>query len=82
MLDQNYLDTAHLLRRAGFGASQGEIQTAAARGLAQTTDDLLHPERIPDTVNDDDIITRLTNLIPEENRTAKKWRRVHAAPDR
>jgi uncharacterized protein (DUF1800 family) len=71
MLDQNYIDTAHLLRRAGFGAAPDEIQAAAQRGLAQTTDDLLHYERIPNPIKDDDIIVRLTNLIPEERRTLK-----------
>ena len=56
MIDQTYLDTAHLLRRAGFGAGPDEIRAAATRGLAATTDDLLHPERTPDPINDDQII--------------------------
>lgn len=71
MLDQTYQDAAHLLRRAGFGGSPEEIHAVSARGLAQATDDLLHPERTPDPINDDDIIRRLTALIPEERRTAK-----------
>lgn len=71
MLDQTYIDTAHLLRRAGFGATPDEIQAAAKRGLSQTTDDLLHPERIPDAVNDDEIIARLTSLVPERAKTTK-----------
>ena len=71
MLDQNYLDTAHLLRRAGFGAGPEEVRAAASRGLAAATDDLLHPERIPDPINDAQIMQRLTALIPEDRRTNK-----------
>lgn len=71
MLDQTYIDTAHLLRRAGFGATPDEIQAAAKKGLSQTTDDLLHPERSRDAVNDDEIIARLTSLVPERAKTTK-----------
>ncbi|MBV9848889.1 MAG: DUF1800 domain-containing protein [Armatimonadetes bacterium] len=74
MMDQNYLDTAHLLRRAGFGAGPDETRAAASRGLAAVTDDLLHPERVPDPLNDDQIIGRLTDLIPEGQRMAKNGR--------
>ena len=71
MLDQTYQDAAHLLRRAGFGGSPEEIRAAATRGLAQTTDDLLHPERTPDPINDADILRRLSSLIPDERKTNK-----------
>ena len=74
MLDKTYLDTAHLLRRAGFGAGPDEIQAAATRGLAATTDDLLHPERTPDTINDDQILQSLLSLVPEERRQNKQGR--------
>ncbi len=74
MIDQTYLDTAHLLRRAGFGAAPDEIQAAASRGLAATTDDLLHPERTPDPINDDQILQSLLALVPEERRQNKKGR--------
>jgi uncharacterized protein (DUF1800 family) len=72
MLDQTYIDTAHLLRRAGFGAAPDEIKAAASRGLAHTTDDLLHPERVPEPDDDDATIARLTALIPEQQRTDKQ----------
>lgn len=74
MLDQTYQDAAHLLRRAGFGGATEEIRRAATRGLAQTTDDLLHPERTPDPINDAVIIERLSALIPDDRKTAKNGR--------
>jgi uncharacterized protein (DUF1800 family) len=42
---------AHLLRRAGFGARPDEWTAYAKLGVAGTTDTLLHPERVPDTLN-------------------------------
>ena len=39
---------AHLLRRAGFGATQAELETYAAQGYAATVEQLLHPEQAPD----------------------------------
>ena len=74
MIDQNYLDTAHLLRRAGFGAGPDEIQSATSRGLSAVTDDLLHPERIPDSINDDQILQSLLALVPEDRRQNKQGR--------
>ena len=64
-MDQTYIDTAHLLRRAGFGAEPAAIRSAAQAGLSATTDSLLHPERIPETLDDDATLARLTSLLPE-----------------
>jgi hypothetical protein len=36
---------AHLMRRAGFGASRGELEARAAKGYAATVEELLHPEQ-------------------------------------
>jgi hypothetical protein len=47
---------AHLYRRAGFGASQEELDAALARGYEATVDFLLHPERLPEL--DEDLIFR------------------------
>jgi uncharacterized protein (DUF1800 family) len=47
---------AHLYRRAGFGASQEELDAALARGYEATVDHLLHPERLPEL--DEDLIFR------------------------
>jgi len=65
MLDQNYIDTAHLLRRAGFGADSAGIRAAALAGLSATTDALLHPERTPESMDDDATIRHLAALLPE-----------------
>ena len=47
---------AHLLRRAGFGATPAELQTHCSRGYAATVEWLLHPEIQPGL--DEDIIER------------------------
>ena len=39
---------AHLMRRAGFGASYGELERRAALGYETTVEELLHPEDQPD----------------------------------
>ena len=36
---------AHLMRRAGFGASRDELEARVARGYDATVEELLHPER-------------------------------------
>ena len=38
---------AHLMRRAGFGASRDELETRAAKGYDATVEELLHPETQP-----------------------------------
>ena len=47
---------AHLMRRAGFGASREELEARAAVGYEATVEELLHPETQPPV--DDDIIFR------------------------
>ena len=37
----------HLMRRAGFGAPQKELQTRSAKGYDATVEELLHPEELP-----------------------------------
>ena len=43
---------AHLLRRAGFGATFEEIEKYAELGYEETVEHLLHPERTPDIEED------------------------------
>ena len=43
---------AHLMRRAGFGASRAELEELAERDYAEIVEDLLHPERFPDFPED------------------------------
>ena len=38
---------AHLMRRAGFGATRDELETYAAKGYEATVEELLHPEAQP-----------------------------------
>ena len=39
---------AHLMRRAGFGASYEELEARAAKGYEATVEELLHPEAQPE----------------------------------
>ena len=47
---------AHLMRRAGFGASREELEVRVAKGYEATVEELLHPEAQPDV--DEDILFR------------------------
>jgi uncharacterized protein (DUF1800 family) len=47
---------AHLLRRAGFGATRDELEEYAARGYTAVVDDLLNPECSPEI--EEDILRR------------------------
>ena len=44
---------AHLMRRAGFGATRDELEAYAAKGYDALVEDLLHPERFPQVADDD-----------------------------
>ena len=48
MADSDVLLMAHLMRRAGFGASYEELERRAAIGYGATVEELLHPEEQPD----------------------------------
>jgi uncharacterized protein (DUF1800 family) len=50
--------TAHLLRRAGFGAPRKELERYAANGYEATVEELLHPENGPSALEDEDLIRR------------------------
>ncbi len=56
---------AHLMRRAGFGASREELEACAAKGYEATVEDLLHPERFQDV--DLDIIERYNHARPDQH---------------
>src|ERR687891_1176791 len=47
---------AHLMRRAGFGASREELETRVARGYETTVEELLNPGSQPSV--DDDVLFR------------------------
>ncbi len=47
---------AHLLRRAGFGASQKDLDRYAGRSYEDVVEELIHPEQAPDL--DEDVVSR------------------------
>ena len=49
---------AHLLRRAGFGATREELEGYVAKGYEATVEELLHPEDSPPALEDEDLIRR------------------------
>jgi uncharacterized protein (DUF1800 family) len=49
---------AHLLRRAGFGATRDELERCVAQGYEATVEELLHPENAPPALGDEDLIRR------------------------
>src|SRR5882724_12862507 len=60
MSDNDLALLAHLLRRAGFGATRDELEEYAAKGYAAAVDDLLHPERFPEV--EEDVVCRYYSL--------------------
>jgi uncharacterized protein (DUF1800 family) len=65
MANQDIALMAHLLRRAGFGASRAEIEARAAKGYEATVEELLHPEAQP--AIEEDLMLRYT---PSYNQAA------------
>lgn len=57
MANQDVALMAHLMRRAGFGASRAELEELTARGFDTVVDELLAPES-QDTGLNEDIMTR------------------------
>ena len=47
MPDNDIALMAHLMRRAGFGATRDELEACVARGYEATVEELLHPEDQP-----------------------------------
>ena len=63
---------AHLLRRAGFGATRDELETYVDRGYEAVVEELLHPG--DPQVMPDDIIRRLHHKMDESPEgSAAKW---------
>ncbi len=52
MSESRLASIAHLMRRAGFGATYAELEELAAKGYEQVVEDLIHPERAPDIERD------------------------------
>ena len=58
MADDNIALMAHLLRRAGFGATRDELESYLAKGYEATVEELLHPENSPPAQEDEYLIRR------------------------
>ena len=52
MADERTALLAHLMRRAGVGATQDELATLAGRAYEEVVEDLLHPERFAEVSDD------------------------------
>ena len=52
MANNDLATMAHLMRRAGFGATRDELEAYAAKGYEATVEDLVHPETQPDVEQD------------------------------
>ena len=63
---------AHLMRRAGFGATQNELEAYAAIGYETVVENLLHPEQFAQV--DEDILVRYYgSTIEDPVRAAAFW---------
>ena len=60
MSDNDLALLAHLLRRAGFGATRDELEEYATKDYAAVVEDLLHPERFPEV--EEDVVCRYYSL--------------------
>jgi uncharacterized protein (DUF1800 family) len=58
MSPQDVALMAHLLRRAGFGATRDELERYLPQGYEATVEELLHPENAPPALDDEDLIRR------------------------
>src|SRR5215831_17399453 len=60
MSDTDLALLAHLMRRAGFGATREELEAYATQSYAAVVEDLLHPERFPEV--EEDVVCRYYSL--------------------
>jgi uncharacterized protein (DUF1800 family) len=76
-LDNPRSQVAHLLRHAGFGATEAELDQYTALGFAGTLDRLLSPELVDDSATDQQIASLAIDMKDPEARrkieAAKFW---------
>ena len=75
VLDNEIALMAHLMRRAGFGATRDELEAYVSQGYEETVEQLLHPERFP--VWEEDIYIR--DFPDLQDRTADKPNEIYWA---
>ena len=72
MADQDIALMAHLLRRAGFGASRDDLEAYVAKGYEATVEELLNPETQPGV--DEDLMLRYNQSFRESNQARdQQW---------
>jgi uncharacterized protein (DUF1800 family) len=77
MTDALASQIAHLYRRAGFSATQAEVQAGVARGYSETVDHLLDPTRVDTAVVADPAVDYSTSgpaVTIEEKKAKNKLR--------
>jgi hypothetical protein len=76
-LDSERARVAHLLRRAGFGASESELDEYTALGFAGALERLLNPQQVDDSTADDQLAPLALDFGDPESRrkieAAKFW---------
>ena len=76
MADDRTALLAHLMRRAGVGATQDELATLAGRAYEEVVEDLLHPDRFPE-VSDDVLFRYYPQMTSPDTTTASAGRWVY-----
>ncbi len=76
MADERTALLAHLMRRAGVGATQDELAALAERPYEEVVEDLLHPDRFPE-VNDDVLYRYYPQMTSPDTTTASAGRWVY-----
>ena len=69
MQENNLSLTAHLMRRAGFGATREQLETYASKNYEALVEDLINPERFPQV--DEDVLERYYGWL--EGVQGKVW---------
>ena len=72
-LDNERSQVAHLLRRAGFGATEAELDHYTQLGFAAAVDRLLNPEQIDDSATDQLLAPLFTDLGDPKKIEAAKF---------
>jgi uncharacterized protein (DUF1800 family) len=73
-LDNPRSQVAHLLRRAGFGATEAELDQYTMLGYAGALDRILNPEQVDDSATDQLLAPYTTDLgDPKKIEAAKFW---------
>jgi uncharacterized protein (DUF1800 family) len=65
-LSPQYLAAAHLYRRTAFGTTPDVIESAVTSGLSAATDSLINYEAIEDKIDDQAILSKLQDALPDQ----------------